>query len=184
MVLILFLAVSYTRGASPNAGQCAGFNDPANVKTDTDNGDLVLAAGLTVCVKGGSAQSGDGNTGQIVTDGVTTLNGYLLAAGIDANVSNYVVYGTQPTAPPTEEPTAPPTEAPTEPPATDTPTEEPTKCVGCGGAHEPSFPDTATADNTAGTGSPNGNSILLLAAALVAWAVGITMLPVRGRNRR
>lgn len=121
--------------ASGQAGQCAGYNDPANTKVDTSDGSIVLPAGLTVCLK-----AGNGNTGAIATDGVTTIAEYIEASGLlnnggqVPNISNYVVYGAAatPTPEPTEEAT--PTPAPSttpEPSGTPEPTAEPSEQPVC-----------------------------------------------------
>lgn len=80
-----------------------------------DDNDLVPEAGLLICVKAGSPGSNvtdTGNTGIILTDGETSLQEYLYAAGIvdgsgmqGRDVSYWVTYET-----PTEEPS--PTEEP------------------------------------------------------------------------
>jgi hypothetical protein len=95
-VASLFIAgASPVAAASDQAGQCPGYNDPANTKVDTDNDDLVLEAGLTICI-----HASNGNTGEIITDGTTTLGEYIEQSGLLNNggqvpgVSNYVVYGT------------------------------------------------------------------------------------------
>jgi outer membrane biosynthesis protein TonB len=115
--------------ASDTAGQCDGFQDPANTKVDTSNDDLVLEAGLTVCI-----HASNGNTGSFTTDGTSTLHDYIVASGLLNNggqvpgVSNYVVYGVaQPT--PTPTPTTAPTPTPTPPPPPPTPTPTPTPVV-------------------------------------------------------
>lgn len=80
--------------ASDQAGQCDGYNDPANTKVDTSDGSIVLEVGLTICIK-----AGNGNTGLIETDGETTLAAYIEDSGLlnnggqVPNVSNYVIYG-------------------------------------------------------------------------------------------
>lgn len=95
-VASLFIAgASPVAAASDTAGQCPGYNDPANTKVDTSNDDLVLEAGLTICI-----HASNGNTGEIITDGTTTLGEYIEQSGLLNNggqvpgVSNYVVYGT------------------------------------------------------------------------------------------
>lgn len=130
--------------ASDTAGQCPGFNDPANVKTDTSDGSIVLEAGLTVCI-----HASNGNTGVFTTDGTSTLDEYIEASGLLNNggqvpgVSNYVVYGTAatptPSPTPTESPTVTPTPSPSETPeVTPTPSETPSETP-----EVPELPNTA-----------------------------------------
>jgi len=126
---LLLISAPSALAADPQAGQCAGYNDPANTKVDTTNDDLVLAAGLTICI-----HASNSNTGTIVTDGTTTLGEYIIASGLlneggqVPGVSNYVVYGVPsptPTPTPTPSPTPTPTPTPTVTP-TPTPTVTPT----------------------------------------------------------
>jgi len=127
-LVLLFALALPALAAAPAAGQCPGYNDPANTKVDTDNDDLVLAAGLTICIHAGGE-----NTGTIVTDGTTTLGEYIEASGIVnvggqvPGVSNYVIYGVPSSTPtPTPTPTpVPPTPTPTPTPPTGTPTPTP-----------------------------------------------------------
>lgn len=79
-------------------------------ESGSDDNDLVLAAGTTICVKAGT-----GNTGILIADGETTLQEYLFEAGIidgsgeqGRDVSYWVLYGTQETPAPTPEPSATP----------------------------------------------------------------------------
>jgi len=89
--------------AANNAGQCAGFLDAGNTKVDTSNDGLVLQAGLTICI-----HASNGNTGQLTTDGTSTLHDYIVASGLLNNgdqvpqVSNYVVYGVARTPTPSQ----------------------------------------------------------------------------------
>lgn len=130
LLLALGLFGSATAAPSANSGQCPGATDPANEKHDTSDGSFVLDAGLSVCI-----HAGGGNTGIFITDGTSTLADYILASGLlnnggqVPNVSNYVIYPTTPSAPPSEEPSAPPSDEPSAPPS-----EEPTP--------EPSGPDS------------------------------------------
>ena len=154
-VLVLLFGTSVSiLAADDTAGQCEGYNDPANTKVDTSDGSIVLEAGLTICIK-----AGNGNTGPIVTDGTSTLAEYIEASGLlneggqVPNVSNYVVYAPTPTptptaTPPEEEPTPTPTATPPEEEPTPTPTPTPP-------AEEPTpTPAPPTATPVAPTATP------------------------------
>jgi len=174
--------------ASPQAGQCDGYNDPANTKVDTSNDDLVLEAGLTICI-----HASNHNTGSLVTDGTSTLHDYIVESGIlneggqVPGVSNYVVYGTtQPTPTPTPAPTETPT--PTDTPApTPTPTETtvpvitpiPTTDVdvdtgGGPGATPRPLPQTDTVSAVDAIGIPLGIVVVVLVAAASLGYVAMT----------
>lgn len=126
-VLALAFGGGTVAGASGQAGQCAGYNDPSNVKIDTSDDDLVLPAGLTVCI-----HASNENTGQFTTDGILTLGQYIVEFGLLNNggqtpgVSNYVIYGgPQPSNPTsTSTPTVGPSATPT-PTSTTTPSPSP-----------------------------------------------------------
>lgn len=115
------------------ADQPEDLHCPAGWETKDDSGaddnSVVPPAGLSICVKAGSPSSNDtgrGNTGVILTDGETTLQGYLFEARIvdgsgtqGRDVSYWVTYGAEePTATPTSAPTTAPTSAPTGAPTT------------------------------------------------------------------
>jgi hypothetical protein len=88
LLLLPLLAVGLIptiAGADPPEGlHCPDHNSVENVKDSSgaDDNDLVLEEGLRICVKAGSEESGGGNTGIIYTDGESTLQEYLFAAGI------------------------------------------------------------------------------------------------------
>ena len=127
----LLVALTVPALAAPHEGNPGGNCDTTDtsVKTNTDDGSIVLAAGTIFCVK-----ASDTNSGTLVADGETTLNEYLVQEGIDHNVSNYVVYGmATPTPTPTESssgstatPTPSPTPTPSESVAVETSTPTPT----------------------------------------------------------
>lgn len=168
------------RGASPQAGQCDGYNSPANTKVDTSDGSIVLEAGLLACFK-----AGDGNTGAILTDGVSTIADYILASGLlneggqVPNISNYVVYGTtQPTEAPSSEPSTTPSEAPSTAPSaapsvtpSEAPSEQPTEKPQPKPA--PSMPNTAAGqdlpDDLVGSNVVNLFILGLLAFIGLVW---------------
>lgn len=170
------------------------------VKDETgaaDNG-LILPAGTTFCVKAGT-----GNTGLVVADGVTTLQEYLVAAGIvdgsgeqGRDVSYFVVYeevqpstepssepsvepSTEPSVPPSAEPSATPSEAPSAEPSVEpsvTPSDEPSPA--------PTLPPTDTAESA--TSRDNmGWWLFLLASGLTTamWAY-LARKDIRSRYRR
>ena len=102
-VLGLLLAVLSFAPTAAAAGECpAGYTS----KVDTSDGSIVLAAGLTICIK-----AGDDNTGTFTTDGTSTLADYIEASGLlnnggqVPNVSHYVIYAT-PSAPPSTPPSS------------------------------------------------------------------------------
>lgn len=127
LAVIAFALPTVVGAASDQAGQCDGYNDPANTKIDTSDDDLVLEAGLTICI-----HASNGNTGQLVTDGTSTLHDYIVASGLlneggqVPGVSNYVIYATT-------QPTPTPTPTPTDTPSTPTPTVTPTDGTTTGG---------------------------------------------------
>lgn len=112
-VAALALGGTTAYGASGQAGQCDGYNSPSNTKIDTSDDDLVLPAGLTVCIHAGGE-----NTGQFVTDGILTLGEYIVEFGLlnhggqVPGVSNYVIYGSTPTSAPSTTPSEAPSTAP------------------------------------------------------------------------
>lgn len=176
---ILFMLM-FAASVKATTEHCPSGGVKVESQVDGDLDLIVPAAGTLVCVKGSTDA-----TGIVIADGETTLvdildNGH--------NVSYYVTYDGQETAPPTEPPaTEPPaTEPPaTEPPATEEPTETPICAIpeGCLTPEpKPSQPDTATSEATAAPTGPQSN--LLLIAVLIAWATMLTMLPTRERNRR
>jgi len=201
-IILALIIASNVSGASGQAGQCPGYNDPANVKIDTSDDDLVLPAGLTICIHAGGE-----NTGIFQTDGVLTLGGYIIEFGLKNNggqtpgVSNYVIYGggTQPSSPPTAAPTAAPTVTPTSTPTAEptvTPTgtpiasEQPSDSPGS--SESPSAPTatpiqpvpTPPSTDTASEGSPASSSVadflFLVAALWFIWA--LTSGPSKGRT--
>lgn len=150
-VLALMLALASfngVSGASGQAGQCDGYNDPANVKIDTSDDDLVLPAGLLACIHAGGE-----NTGQFTTDGVLTLGGYIIEFGLLNNggqvpgVSNYVIYGE-----------AQPSVTPTEPTSTSTPTAEPSATPTSTPTVEPSASPTESPVSSASPSAPTPTS--------------------------
>lgn len=100
-----------------------GAKTEANGGTQDAINDLVLPAGTVICVK-----AGPGNSGVVVADGVTDLQGY---APDGKDVSYYVIYEeTQPSASPTASPTPTATPSPSSTPSptpssTPPPSEEP-----------------------------------------------------------
>ena len=198
MCMVALAASAPVLAADDTAGQCPGYDDPANTKTDTSDGSIVLAAGLTICIK-----AGNGNTGQFVTDGVSTLAEYIEDSGLlneggqVPNVSNYVVYGPtptptpEPTPTPTPEPTPTPTPEPTPTPtpeATPTPTPEPTPTptpedsVGAETGTPPAtLPPT---DTFAGDASPVSSWGVLLVVLTGIAASAYVLTPSRSRRRR
>jgi len=203
VVGLLALSIpAMTLGADDTAGQCDGYNNPANTKVDTSNDDLVLEAGLTVCI-----HASNGNTGSFVTDGTSTLHEYIVASGLlneggqVPQVSNYVVYGAAPTPTPTPTPTPPdddnptptptatptptptptppdddtptPTPTPTTPPDDDTPTPTPTPVI--------TAPPTDTAPPTSGS---NGSSVPLLLILLLGISGGMFTITELARRKR
>lgn len=171
--------------ASPQAGQCEGYNDPANTKVDTSDDDLVLEAGLTVCI-----HASNHNTGSFVTDGTSTLHDYIVESGIlneggqVPGVSNYVVYATQPTPTPTPAPTdtPTPTPAPTEttvPVITPIPTTDVDVDTGGGpGATPRPLPQTDTVSAADAVGVPIG---IIVAVLVVAGSLGYVAMTRRVR---
>lgn len=89
MLLTVVGVAPATATPSAQAGQC----EPGLYKVDTSDGSKVFPSGWTVCLK-----AGNGNTGPIVTDGVTTIAEYIEQSGLlnnggqVPNISNYVVY--------------------------------------------------------------------------------------------
>lgn len=117
IVTALALGGSTAQAApSANSGQCPGATTIGN--TPTSDGGIVLAAGLTVCI-----HAGNGNTGQFVTDGTSTLADYILASGLKnpggqvPGVSNYVVYSGEPSSSPSTDPSTQPSSEPSSEPS-------------------------------------------------------------------
>jgi hypothetical protein len=200
-LLLMSMPLTTVLAADETAGQCEGYNDPANTKVNTDDGSIVLEAGLTICIK-----AGNGNTGLIETDGETTLAEYIEASGLlneggqVPNVSNYVVYDVPtptptptPTPPdedptPTPTPTATPTVAPT-PTPTPSPTPpdddgEPTPTPVPPTQTPPTQPPAATLPPTdmEGTDTSGGSMLPLLAAGLLLFGSGV-YLALRKQTR-
>lgn len=193
-VILLLVLVIPALAASPQAGQCVGYNDPANTKVDTSDDSIVLPAGLTVCI-----HASDNNTGQFTTDGVKTLGQYILDSGLLNNggqvpgVSNYVIYGAQPspTPTPTSTPTSTPSPSPSaSPTSTPTPSEEPTPTPTVSPsptvAPTPSFTSTPSStpnvtppptdtETAATTGVSTPPVWLLIPLAVIAFAIGYTL---------
>ena len=121
----LLVALTVPALAAPHEGNPGGNcnevdNGMVGVKTETSDGSIVLAAGTIFCVK-----QENSNTGTLVADGETTLAEYAAAAGLNAGVSNYVVYGMA-TSTPTPTPTPTPGESQSGATATPTPSPTPT----------------------------------------------------------
>jgi hypothetical protein len=117
----LLVTLAMPTMAAPHEGNPGGNCDTTatSVKTETNDGSIVLSAGTIFCVK-----ASDTNTGTLVADGETTLNEYLVQEGINNNVSNFVVYAT---ATSTATPTPTPTPTPSESEAAATPTPTPSE---------------------------------------------------------
>lgn len=182
LVLTLALPTVALATADDQAGQCDGYNNPANTKVDTSNDDLVLEAGLTICI-----HASNGNTGVLETDGVSTLHDYIVESGLLNNggqvpgVSNYVVYGTtQPTPTPTPTPTPAPTETPTPTPTEPVVTFSPTPPGGVdtgGGLPGPTtrpLPPTDTITAVDAIGLPIGIVVAVLVVSAVVGAAAMS----------
>jgi hypothetical protein len=160
MFCLVFSAASVV-AANDNAGQCPGFNDPANTKIDTNDGSIVLPAGTVFCV-----HASNNNTGVLVADGTNSLDDYIAAnivnnGGQIPGISNYVIYPSQPTPTPTptETPTPTPTATPTETPTptpTATPTETPSPTPSETPSETPSVTPTPTPTDVV---PPSDNSV-------------------------
>jgi hypothetical protein len=159
---------------SASAGQCPGATTIGN--TPTDDGTTILPAGLIVCI-----HAGNGNTGQLETDGVSTLADYILVSGLlnrggqVPGVSNYVIYNETPTPGPSETPEPSQTPAPTATPAT---TQSPE--VAATPAPELTMPPTDTASSPPMKGALD---TLLILLGSVAAAAGMGILLMRRGDR-
>lgn len=125
---------------------------------ETELNDLIPEAGVLVCVKAGT-----GNTGVVTADGETTLQGLLFAAGIvdgsgeqGRDVSYFVVYeATQST----------------DPSSTVEPTPDPTAVVA-------SLPDTAVESQKL------SGAFFLVLASLLLFGIGLYLVADSLSNRR
>jgi hypothetical protein len=117
-VVALTTALAATAMAAPPADLHCPAGWSSKDESGADDNDLVYPAGTTICVKAGTE-----NTGIIVANGWSTLQDYLVLAGImdgsgeqGRDVSYHVMYGlASPTPSPTPESSVAPTPEPSLP---------------------------------------------------------------------
>lgn len=173
-VVIAVLASMAVSSLDVLAGQPDGLHCPdGSITGHIENGpidnDFVIAAGHTICVK-----AGEGNTGLVVTDGITDLQTYLFLAGIvdgsgqqGRDVSYYAIYAypsEDPEPTPTPEPTPEPTPTPTPKPtptveSTPEPTATPITTTTVAATTEPELQPLPTLPRTDPEGEPPGGRV-------------------------
>jgi hypothetical protein len=157
LVLVLSIGTAVLAAPPPDL-HCpsGGVKDETGAATN----DLVLALGTSFCVKAGTE-----NTGVLVANGWSTLQDYLVLAGImdgsgqqGRDVSYFVVYSPEVT--PTPGPTTPPTVEPTP---------------------QPSLPDSAM---SSASSMANPGPLFLGLAGLLLFGIGLYMAADAMSNRR
>lgn len=188
-VIAIALSGTTAMAANPTAGQCVGYNDPANTKVDTSDGSIVLPAGLTVCFK-----AGNGNTGQVVTDGESTIAEYIAASGLlneggqVPNISNYVIYGeVEPSTSPSASPSASvePSASPSAPSVSPSPSMPATSSFPTPATTPSSLtpPPTDTASSASSSTTDNWFAILIAGIAF-GLAIGLVVTKPLPASRR
>jgi len=152
-------------------------------ESGADDNDLVPASDLLICVKAGSPSSNDsdtGNTGIVVSDGESTLQEYLFAAGIvdgtglhGRDVSYWVTYETLPSVVPSEEPSVMPSEEPSV-----VPSEEPSEEASVLPSEEVSQEASASASESGGVlpGNPTPTPGQLPDTSTTTTGVGLSLI--------